>query len=61
MPPHSAFTLPDGASLAYEVLGAQFLGRKEPIVLVNGMTTTLGDWERLANSLSEVRPGEPMH
>ncbi|KAL0946569.1 hypothetical protein HGRIS_012772 [Hohenbuehelia grisea] len=56
MAPHSAFTLHDGAKLAYEVLGAQFLEQKEPIVLVNGMTTTRGDWERLANSLSEVRP-----
>jgi len=48
--------LPDGAKLAYEVIGAQHLGRKKPIVLVCGMGALRGDWQRLVNSLSPIRP-----
>ncbi|KAF9261425.1 alpha/beta-hydrolase [Marasmius fiardii PR-910] len=49
-------TAPDGASLAYEILGAQWIGRALPIVLVGGMTSLRGDWERLAIPLATRRP-----
>jgi len=53
---HSTFLLEDGASLAYEVLGA----RKEalPIILVGGLSSTRQDWQRLAVPLAASRPGE---
>ncbi|KAG7092932.1 hypothetical protein E1B28_009237 [Marasmius oreades] len=49
-------TAPDGASLAYEILGSQWIGRALPIVLIGGMTSLRGDWERLANPLAAHRP-----
>ncbi|KAK7040863.1 hypothetical protein VNI00_009459 [Paramarasmius palmivorus] len=48
---------PDGAKLAYEFLGSQWIGRRLPIVLVCGMSALRGDWERLATRLAEIRPG----
>lgn len=53
----SIVTLPDGAKLAYNVLGAENLDHAEPIVLVGGMSSTRGDWERLSTALSSKRPG----
>ncbi|KAJ7311597.1 Alpha/Beta hydrolase protein [Mycena albidolilacea] len=50
-------TLPDGAQLGFEVLGAKHLGRTAPIVLIGGMSSLRGDWERLSKSLAHVRPG----
>ncbi|ESK91382.1 3-oxoadipate enol-lactonase [Moniliophthora roreri MCA 2997] len=49
-------TTPDGAIIAYEILGAQWIGRRLPIVLVCGMTALRGDWERLASRLAQMRP-----
>ncbi|KAL0577095.1 hypothetical protein V5O48_004887 [Marasmius crinis-equi] len=54
-------TAPDGAKLAYEVLGAQWVGRALPIVLIGGMTSLRGDWERLAKPLAARRPGMAAH
>ncbi|KAJ7264981.1 Alpha/Beta hydrolase protein [Mycena haematopus] len=48
--------LPDGAKLAFEILGAEHLGQTSPIVLVGGVSSLAGDWERLSNSLAHVRP-----
>ncbi|KAG7085941.1 hypothetical protein E1B28_003469 [Marasmius oreades] len=45
-------TAPDGASLAYEIQGSQWIGRALPI----GMTSLRGDWERLASPLVAHRP-----
>ncbi|KAG6878975.1 hypothetical protein C0992_006110 [Termitomyces sp. T32_za158] len=53
---HSILDLPDGAKIAYEVLGTQFLGSRQPLVLIGGMSSRRIDWERLASSLSRVRP-----
>ncbi|KAF8205665.1 Alpha/Beta hydrolase protein [Mycena galopus ATCC 62051] len=52
-------TLPDGAQLGFEILGAEHLGRAAPIVLVGGVSSLRGDWERLSASLAHVRPGKP--
>lgn len=54
----SSIVLPDGATLAYEVLGVRHLGRAQPIVLVGGMTSRRVDWDRLAESLEKEMPGE---
>lgn len=54
---YSTVTLPDGAKLAYEVHGSFHLGERVPIVLICGMSTLRGDWERLSRSLAKTRPG----
>ncbi|KAH8099517.1 Alpha/Beta hydrolase protein [Cristinia sonorae] len=48
--------LPDGAQLAYEVLGSVHLGHPTPIVLVGGASSVAGDWERLSTVVSQSRP-----
>ncbi|KDQ61139.1 hypothetical protein JAAARDRAFT_32143 [Jaapia argillacea MUCL 33604] len=48
------FVLPDEAKLAYEILGAGH--RKTPLVLVGGMSSLRGDWEKLSTVLAESRP-----
>ncbi|KJA27076.1 hypothetical protein HYPSUDRAFT_35623 [Hypholoma sublateritium FD-334 SS-4] len=54
---YSTFNLPDGAKLAYEILGAYHLAmRTTPIVLVCGMSSVRIDYERLAASLVKTRP-----
>ncbi|KAJ6563221.1 Alpha/Beta hydrolase protein [Mycena sp. CBHHK59/15] len=55
--PHSTCVLPDGAVLAYEVLGATHLGHGAlPLVLVGGMASTREDWIRLSMVWAESRP-----
>lgn len=55
---HSTLNLPDGANLAYEILGAYHLAmRTTPVVLVCGMASVRIDYERLATSLVKTRPG----
>jgi len=44
--------------MAYEVLGSEYLGHRQPIVLIGGMSSLRGDWERLATSLAHDRPGD---
>ncbi|KNZ79326.1 hypothetical protein J132_10677 [Termitomyces sp. J132] len=53
---YSLLDLADGAKIAYEILGTQHLGSRQPLVLIGGMSSRRNDWERLANSLSRVRP-----
>ncbi|KAJ7172017.1 Alpha/Beta hydrolase protein [Mycena filopes] len=53
---HSTCELPDGAVLAYDVLGASFLGHKLPLVLVCGMASTRADWVRLSATWAQTRP-----
>ena len=52
------FVQDDGAKLAYEVLGPQHIRRAQPLVLVGGLSSLRGDWERLALCLANDRPGE---
>ncbi|KAK0496838.1 Alpha/Beta hydrolase protein [Armillaria luteobubalina] len=54
--PYSTVLLPDGAVLAFEVLGSQHLGHHRPLVLVCGMGSIRTDWERLSTRLAEKRP-----
>lgn len=56
---HTTLVLPDGAKLAYEILGSYYLDQSEPIVLVCGMSSIRGDWEKLSLGLSKSRPGIP--
>ncbi|KAJ7735260.1 Alpha/Beta hydrolase protein [Mycena maculata] len=53
---HSTCVLPDGAMLAYEVLGATHLGNALPLVLVCGMASTRADWVRLSSTWAQIRP-----
>lgn len=53
----ASIVLEDGAQLAYEVLGSHHIGSEQPIVLIGGMSSLRGDWERLATSLAVKRPG----
>ncbi len=55
--PYSTVLLPDGAVLAFEVLGSHHLGHHRPLVLVCGMGSIRTDWERLSTRLAEKRPG----
>ncbi|KAJ7080342.1 Alpha/Beta hydrolase protein [Mycena belliarum] len=52
--PHVILT--DGAQISFNVLGSEHLGRASPIVLIGGVSSLRGDWERLATSLARVRP-----
>ncbi|KAF8643810.1 hypothetical protein AX16_008828 [Volvariella volvacea WC 439] len=52
----ATFMLPDGAKLAYDVLGSEHLGKALPIVLIGGMSSRRIDWERLSSSLQQERP-----
>ncbi|KAJ7578452.1 Alpha/Beta hydrolase protein [Mycena floridula] len=54
--PFHSVTLPDGGSLAFEVLGAHHLGKKHPIVLICGMAGVRHDWSSLSAVLAESRP-----
>lgn len=54
---HSTCVLPDGAVLAYEVLGSPHLGNALPLVLVCGMASTRADWVRLSATWAQTRPG----
>ncbi|KAF9068297.1 Alpha/Beta hydrolase protein [Rhodocollybia butyracea] len=49
-------TLPDGARLAYELLGTEWQGVRQPIVFIGGVSSTRGDWQRLANAMALKRP-----
>ncbi|KAJ4475724.1 hypothetical protein J3R30DRAFT_3706325 [Lentinula aciculospora] len=49
-------TLPDGARIAYELLGSELIGRSEPLVLIGGVSSTREDWQRLSQPLSSRRP-----
>ncbi|KAJ6531609.1 Alpha/Beta hydrolase protein [Mycena vulgaris] len=49
--------LPDGARIGFNVLGAEHLASGVvPIVLIGGISSLRGDWERLSHSLARVRP-----
>ncbi|KAJ7766748.1 Alpha/Beta hydrolase protein [Mycena metata] len=53
---HSTCELPDGAVLAYDVLGSSFLGEELPLVLVCGMSSARADWMRLSSTWAQTRP-----
>jgi len=53
----STLTLPDGAKLAYNVFGSEHVSHAKPIVLVGGVSSLKGDWERLSTALAKNRPG----
>lgn len=53
----STVVLPDGAKLAYEVLGSCHLGKATPIVLICGMTALRGDCDKLPGTLAKSHPG----
>ena len=57
MSKHDILVLPDGAQIAYEVWGAQHVAQALPIILVGGISTIRGDWDRLAHCLAATRPG----
>ncbi|KAF9014035.1 Alpha/Beta hydrolase protein [Cyathus striatus] len=46
------FVQGDGAKTAYEILGEEYMAQRTPIVLVGGMSSVRGDWERLAKVLA---------
>ncbi|CAK5267772.1 unnamed protein product [Mycena citricolor] len=50
------FTLPDGASISYEVLSPNFLGAVAPLILLCGMGMAKADWRALAPALAQSRP-----
>lgn len=51
------FTLEDGASLSYEILGPHHIGTRTPLVFVNGIASLKTDWGRLPSTLAEQRTG----
>jgi hypothetical protein len=55
---HEKCTLDDGAVIAYWILGSENLGKKRPLILINGMSSRMGDWENLTHELQKKRPSE---
>lgn len=53
----STVVLPDGAKLAYEILGSHHLGKTTPIVMICGMTALRSDDERVNSALAKSYPG----
>jgi hypothetical protein len=55
------FTLPDGATLAYDIFGVDSHPGEDaarlPLVLISGRGSLKTDWERLIPSLSAKRKG----
>lgn len=49
--------LPDGAKLAYDILGSHHLGKATPLVVICGMTAVRGDSGHLNQVLAKNRPG----
>lgn len=50
--------LKDGASLSYQIRGAEHFARgMTPVVLLCGMSALMLDYERLADALVKTRPG----
>jgi len=41
--------------MAYEILGPEHLFRRTPLVLIGGMSSLRGDWQRLAKGLANER------
>lgn len=58
MPRPMFVTLPDGARIAYELLGSEWVGLQKPIILIGGVSSRRGDWERLAQPLARKRAGK---
>jgi hypothetical protein len=55
---HSTCVLPDGAVLAYEVLGSTYLDKALPLVLICGVAMARPDWVRLSTTWAQSRPGQ---
>ncbi|KAJ7940172.1 Alpha/Beta hydrolase protein [Mycena leptocephala] len=53
---HSTCVLPDGAVLAYEVLGSTYLDKALPLVLICGVAMARPDWVRLSTTWAQSRP-----
>ncbi|KAF9053072.1 Alpha/Beta hydrolase protein [Panaeolus papilionaceus] len=53
---YSKFTLPDGAQLAFEILGSYHLGKATPLVFINGVSSVRSDYERLTQCLMKTHP-----
>ena len=49
--------LPDGAKLAYDILGSQHLGKTTPVVMICGMTALKSDNERVNEAVAQSHPG----
>jgi len=54
--PFHTITLPDGASLAYNVYGTEHLSVVTPFVLIGGMSSRRDDWIKLREVLCKNRP-----
>ncbi|KAH6918408.1 Alpha/Beta hydrolase protein [Coprinopsis sp. MPI-PUGE-AT-0042] len=46
--------LPGGATIAYQVVGSQYLGNTTPIVLIPGMSSLVTDYEALTSGLAKT-------
>lgn len=55
---HKKCNLRDGAAIAYSILGSDNLGKKRPLVLINGMSGAMGDWVNLTRDWEKIRPSE---
>jgi len=49
--------LPDGAKLAYDILGPQHLGKTTPVVMICGMTALKSDNKKVNEAVAESHPG----
>jgi hypothetical protein len=53
----STLILPDGAKIAFEILGSQHLGKTTPIVMICGMTALRSDSKGVNMTLAKSHPG----
>jgi len=57
MPGPAVAELPDGAKLAYNILGSQYLGKTTPVVMICGMTALKSDNKKVSEAVAQSHPG----
>jgi hypothetical protein len=55
--PFNVCVLPDGARIAYEILGSAHLGSALPLIMLCGMSQLRHDWDRVYVKFIRTRPG----
>lgn len=57
VPGPAVVELPDGAKLAYDILGSQHLGKTTPVVMICGMTALKSDNKKVSEAVAQSHPG----
>jgi len=57
VPEPAIVELPDGAKLAYDILGSQHLGKTTPVIMICGMTALKSDNKKVNEAVAQSHPG----